>query len=1196
MNENARQSARKFVEYWTFQRGSEKGEDQQFWNSLLGEVLGMADVKTRIKYQVPVPMAGGARSCATDTTTKFLDAWIPETRVLIEHKSRGVKLDAPQSGHDGKTPFEQALEYNIARPFSEKARWIVTCNFDEIWVYDLDKPLAEPQKIRLADLPKEVSRLGFLVDSTVKTVREKEKDISIKAGRIVGEIYKALLKRYQPHAEGKSHAEAPRGRERREDLTTGASPQTPRNLCGLGLSAPLRETSLAALNRLCVRLVFCFYAEDAEIFPKDCFWSFLKNTPAQFLRGRLADLFKILDTKPEDRPRFLDDDIAVFPYTNGGLFAGAAEDDIPPLTEEIRQLLIRSSDFDWRDISPTIFGALFESTLNPVTRRAGGMVYTSVENIHKVIDPLFLDALTERVEEATGNSGLSGKSGITNRRELLALQAEMAALTFLDPACGSGNFLTETYICLRRLENRIIAALQRGQREFDLGLSVKVSIAQFFGLEINDFAVAVAKTALWIAEAQMLRETAEILHREPDYLPLHDYDGIVEGNALRMDWARIGLPSTDVQIVEVRAGVLFQDAKARLSELKEKKVEVVNSAGDCFRFTKQIFKALSDKARDQSVARSVHWAAVAAIDRLCAASTFLWDEKPRNGSVDIDRNAKHGVCFRVDGVPFVAKITSKVYPGDAAHVTYSVEAVLVEKNDARGMTDSIARGQSLDPSAVDRILNFSESVKGATAKRHFDYIMGNPPFVGLSFRTKEQAADMDAVYADWKDTNYGKLDYVCAWYKKAVNCILAAKNAKDTKVAFVSTNSICQGECVAAMWEPMFTRANVEIDFAWRTFRWDNETIASEKAHVHCVIVGFHAGGRTSSSAVSAREDTRPPKRIFTSDPKDADKPPTIVYADHINGYLLDADDVFMRNRGTPPDGFPKLAQGSKPWDGGNLILSVEQRDALLASHPDAESFIKRYLGAEDLIKNKLRYCLWLLDVSPAKYRGIPEIMRRLAAVAEIRRTTKTVAVRKQADTPYLFSQIRQPQTDYLVVPETSSGARHYIPVGFMPKDVIASNSVMTMANATPYLFGVLSSSAHTFWMRTVAGRLKSDYRYTPSVYNNFPWPDESHAKSAKSAKDAGGQTLRTLRTSREAISSTAQAILDARARYPDSSLADLYDPLTMPADLRAAHAANDRAVLAAYGLAPDTPEPEIVAHLFRLYAQMTEKEKESRQ
>ncbi len=946
MATDCKQKARKFREYWLLANDSEVGGYQKFWLELLGDVLGADEVTRRIEFQIPVPMPG---------TTKFLDAWIPETKVLIEHKKRGVKLDAPQSGHGGKTPFQQAIEYNQARGYSDKARWIVTCNFDEIWVYDMDKPLSEPQKIRLGDLPKEVARLGFLVDTTVKSVREKEKDISIKAGRIVGELYKALLKRY-------------------------AAPDSP-------------ET-LKALNRLCVRLVFLFYAEDADVFPKDAFWNFLKETPVKFLRGQMQKLFRVLDTPLDKRDPYLEPELAAFPYTNGGLFKGVDESDIPLIDDEIKELLVRSSDFDWRDISPTIFGALFESTLNPETRRAGGMVYTSVENIHKVIDPLFLDDLTRRVNELLSLRGdsesrsfgedskkspnlqnsktLSSESNsaslrlcVKDKKALFALQDEMASLTFLDPACGSGNFLTETFLSLRRLENRIIAALQKGQGELDLGLSAKVSLAQFHGIEINDFAVAVAKTALWISEAKMRHETAEILHREPDYLPLKDYDGIIEGNALRMDWP------------------------------------------------------------------------------------------------------------------------------------------------------------------------------------HADYIMGNPPFIGLSFRTKDQAADMDLVYADWKDTNYGKLDYVCAWYKKSA--------AFKAKCAFVSTNSIVQGECVAAMWEPLFNRAAVEIDFAYRPFRWDNE--AAEKAHVHCVIIGFHAGGLPSSATAKA---------IFDNG--------NVALVSNINGYLLDAPNIFIKNRGNPPEGFPKLTQGSKPWDGGNLILSPEERDALISSHPDCDSLIKRYLGADDHLKNKLRYCLWLLNVSPTRYRNIPEIMRRLVAVAEIRRKTKTVAVQKQADTPYLFSQIRQPDTDYLCVPEITSETRKYIPIGYYSKDVIASNRVMTMANATPYLFGMLNSIVHMAWMRVVCGRMEMRYCYTPSVYNNFPWPDICDSAALRGK-----------------ISSTAQAILDARAAHPDCSLADLYDPLTMPPDLRAAHAANDKAVLAAYGLAADTPEPEIVAHLFKLYADLTD-------
>ena len=642
-----KQSARKFVEYWTFQRGSEKGEDQQFWNSLLGEVLGLEDVKSHVQYQVPVPMKG---------TTKFLDAWIPETRVLIEHKSRGVNLDAPQAGHNGLTPYEQAVEYDAARSFNEKARWIVTCNFDEFRIYDRAKPLAPPLTLKLANLPKEAYRLNFLVNPKEKAI-DRELEISVQAGRIVGELYDAFLKQY-----GNSDAK-----------------------------------TLAALNRLCVRLVFCLYAEDAEIFPKDCFRRLVESSDARRLRSDLQRLFITLDTPLEKRDAYLEKEFQVFPYTNGGLFRGAAETDIPPLTEDIRKLLIGATQFDWREITPTIFGALFESTLNPVTRRAGGMVYTSVENIHKVIDPLFLAELTRRVNETA-----SLTPSPSTQKKLKELQTEIASLSFLDPASGSGNFLTETFICLRRLENKIISALQQGQREFDLGTTVKVSISQFHGIEINDFAVSVAKTALWIAEAQMLKETAEILHREPDYLPLKDYDGIIEGNALRMDWG------------------------------KEVRVQSSSSRKD-------------------------------------------------------DKNST---------LPLQLKTPTKPY----------------------------------------------------------NYIMGNPPFVGYSNQSAEQKADMLSIFVDEKGKPYktaGKLDYVCAWYRKAADYVLTAKDAKNTKVAFVSTNSICQGESVAAFWKPLF-EMGLEIDFAWRTFRWDNE--AQAKAHVHCVIVGFSFNAESQSRKYVLRQ------------------------------------------------------------------------------------------------------------------------------------------------------------------------------------------------------------------------------------------------------------------------------------------------------------------------------------------------------
>ena len=987
-------AAKKFREYWIFRPGSEKGEDQQFWNSLLRDVLGLEDIESAIKYQLPVKLKA---------TTKFLDAWIPSTRVLIEHKTRGVKLDAPQAGHGGMTAYEQAKEYDDARGFDEKARWIVLCNFDEFLVYDCTKPLAAPERITLADLPKEVHRLSFLVNKKVSKVDSKELEISVQAGRIVAKLYDALLKQYE-----------------------SGSPET-----------------LAALNRLCVRLVFCLYAEDAGIFPKNALRNLIKSTPVEFMRRQLLRLFQTLDTPPEKRDRYLEAELAVFPYTNGGLFAGASESEIPPLTDEIVKLLDGSSGFDWSGISPTIFGALFESTLNPQTRRAGGMVYTSVENIHKVINPLFMDGLTARVDELLGNvanvqvlpaantnsqletgignwqhshngniqqgenSALQLQLKTTTKKKLLALQDEMASLTFLDPACGSGNFLTETYLSMRRLENRIIAALQGGQSEFDLGegIGAKVSIHQFKGIEINDFAVSVAKTAMWIAEAKMHAETCDILHSEPDFLPLKEYDGIVQGNALRLDW-----PQTN-------------------------------------------------------------------------------------------------------------------------------------------------------------------------------YIMGNPPFVGASMMTAEQKAEAVAIFGKGKRVN--SIDYVGAWYHKAAKLI----EGTETSVAFVSSNSITQGEQVAPLWQPLIEKYGIEIDFAYRTFRWDNE--AQAKAHVHCVIVGFSF----NAEAQRRRDTQRNHKRIF-----DGDK---VIEAANINPYLMDGPSVFIESCAKPLCNAVGMTKGNYPTDDGNFILTEKEREAIVRDTPELSTYIRRYVGARDFINNDaVRYCLWLKDASPAVFRKNHEVMCRIEAVRNFRLKSTAAPTRKMAEQPWRFFSTPHSESNYLLLPEVSSERRDYIPIGFMPPAVIAANTCLILPSATLYHFGVLTSSVHMAWMRTVCGRLKSDYRYSGAiVYNNFPWPEIDNVANVKVLPTANAnsqletgniptmatleKTSRTSRTSREIITSAAQAILDARALYPDSSLADLYDPLTMPIELRKAHAANDRAVLAAYGLAPDTPEPEIVAHLFSLYSRM---------
>ena len=911
-------AAKQFAAYWAT-RGDEKQDTQSFWLSLLRTVYGVENPAQFIQFEVPVKL----------DHVSYIDGFISETKVLIEQKSASVDLNRGYKQSDGTflRPYEQARRYAGFLPHDQNPRWIVVCNFQEFQIYDMNRPNDEPETLRLANLEKEYHRLQFLVD-TGSTVVKKEMEVSLQAGEIVGTLYDALLKQYK-------------------------DPESP-------------ET-LKSLNALCVRLVFCLYAEDAGVFGSHgMFQQYLQNH-IHDARRALIDLFHVLDTQPENRDPYIDEDLAAFPYVNGGLFA---DEDvvIPRLDENIVDLILHraSEDFDWSVISPTIFGAVFESTLNPETRRKGGMHYTSIENIHKVIGPLFLDDLRAELDDIKAIP-----VDKTRDKQLRQFQAKLAGLTFLDPACGSGNFLTETYLSLRRLENEVIDALLYGQ--VILGQvtdPIRVSIGQFYGIEINDFAVTVAKTALWIAESQMMQETEKLVRHTLDFLPLRSYANIVEGNALRMDWERV--------------------------------------------------------------------------------------------------------------VP----------------------------------------------------------------KRELDYIMGNPPFVGHQWRTKEQAVDLESVCKDIPKC--GKLDYVCGWYVKAADYM----QGTQIHAAFVSTNSISQGESVGILWKPLFTEKHLTIEFAYRTFVWTSE--AKDKAAVHCVIVGFTCG--------TARNTCY----LYESDRRRT--------VEHINGYLVDAPNVFIQSRGKPlTAGLPIMSKGSQPTDGGNLIFSVEERDDLIKKYPQTEELLRRYISADDYINNKIRYCLWLVNISPSKYRNIHPIMERLERVVKCRRQSPTSSVQRNAETPMLFTQIRQPQSQYLAMPEVSSQNRKYIPIGFLTPDIIASNKLYLVPNADLYMFGIMTSNVHMAWMRVIAGRLKSDYSYSPAVYNNFPWPTPTDEQKAK-------------------IEQTAQAILDARERYPDASLADLYDPATMPPELVKAHQQNDKAVMRAYGFdIKTTTESSCVAELMRRYQGLME-------
>ena len=915
-------AAKSFAAYWKG-KGYEKGESQAFWLSLLRDVYGVEHPEQFIIFEEQVHL----------DHTSFIDGTIPSTKVLIEQKGLGKDLKKPIKQSDGTllTPFQQAKRYITELPLSQHPRWVVTCNFEKFFVYDMERPGGEPEEILLENLEKEYYRLQFLVDEGSEHLK-REMEVSIAAGEIVGLLYDAFHKQY---------------------------------------ADPDSEQALKSLNVLCVRLVFCLYAEDAGIFGHHgMFHDYLTEFDARKMRRALTDLFKILDTPPEKRDPYLKDDfpeLAAFPYVNGGLFENE-NIEIPPFTDEIRELLLSkaSDDFNWSEISPTIFGAVFESTLNPETRRSGGMHYTSIENIHKVIDPLFLDDLkkefTEICEIAVER---------TKERKLKDFQKKLASLCFLDPACGSGNFLTETYLSLRRLENEVLRVLSHGQIAFgDANWNpIQVSLGQFYGIEINDFAVTVAKTALWIAESQMMKETEEIVLMHLEFLPLKSYTNIIEANALRINWG--------------------------------------------------------------------------------------------------------------DVVP----------------------------------------------------------------KQKLNYIMGNPPFVGarLMEQGSIQKKEVQDIFGNIKDVQ--DLDYVTCWYK------LAAQYIQNTNIqaCFVSTNSICQGSQVPILWNVLFNDYHIHINFAYQTFKWDSES--SSQAAVHCVIVGFAGFNRNEKWLVADGSNGK--------------------IVSNISPYLVEGEDIFVVAEKESLCGMSKMSFGNQPRDGGFFVIKEDEYHDIMEKEPELQKWLHPYIGADEFIKGKKRWCLWLKHSSPKDIMNSKILSEKVEAVRQFRLSSKAKTTNGYAKVPQLFAQITQPDNvDFLIIPRVSSERRRYVPIGFVTADIISSDAVQIVPDATLYHFGVLTSNVHMAWMRAVCGRLKSDYRYSKEiVYNTFPWPDTTDDQKAK-------------------IEQTAQTILDARAQYPDCSLADMYgEKMYLFPELLKAHQNNDRAVMQAYSFSvKDMTESQCVAELMKMY------------
>ena len=881
----------------------------------------------------------------------YIDYFLPR-KLIVEMKSKGKDL--------GKA-FEQVKDYVFHLPADEMPELVLVCDFERFELYH--RTTAEHVSFKLKDIRKYVRHFANIAGYETQRIYDEQFEVNVEAAMKMAKIHDALKEfGYEGHE----------------------------------------------LEVYLVRLLFCMFAEDTGIFPKDAFLNYNENSKenGEDLSDRLAKLFEILDLSADKRSKrkLLAADLLQFAYVDGGLFSEVLHS--PEFNEKMRHTLIDCCKFDWSKISPAIFGSMFQGIMDPEERREIGAHYTSEENILKVINPLFMDDLWNEFEHVKATP-----------KKLEEFHEKIASLRILDPACGCGNFLITTYKELRRLELEIIKMKYPSrQRLLDVSLLIKVSIDQFYGIEILEFPCEVARTGMWLVEHLMNREVGEWFGMAYADLPLKRSAHIYCENALRRDWQEL---------------------------LKDDKV-------------------------------------------------------------------------------------------------YNAET---KSSDLR-----------------------------------FDYIIGNPPYVGARYMAPEQKGDLSGVFGNQK--NAGNLDYVTCWVKRAANYMAIHSN---TRTAFVMTNSVTQGETPANLWQPLFD-SGMHIDFAWRTFKWWNE--GRGKAAVHCVIVSFSQSDLIKNKYIYDEQTiVKLGKEI---------RQRIQLPCKQINAYLVDAPCVSVMSRNKPLCSIPEIGIGNKPIDDGNYLFLDSEKEEFVRIEPASEQYFKRWYGSDEFINNRPRWCLWLGDCEPGDLRKMPECMKRVQAVRAYRLASKSEGTRKLAEKPTHFHVENMPKSNYIVIPEVSSEKRKYIPMGYMSPDVLCSNLVKLIPNATLYHFGILTSSVHMAWMRAVCGRLEMRYRYSKDiVYNNFPWPDLSGEWGVESGKRKKTESSEDYKKRMEAkVSLCAEEILRARDNHPNSSLADLYDPLTMPADLLKAHKALDKAVMELYGYAPDMSELEIVADLMVRYHKLVDAEK----
>ena len=882
---------------------SERGQSQSFWTEFL-DIYGVDRKRVAAFEQLAKRTSTGNYG--------FIDLYWPGV-LIAEQKSAGKDLAEAE---------KQALDYLTDIKQSDFPGLVITSDFAHIRILDLEAKNPQPVEIKTADLGKEYERFLFIA-GYAKQMFEQEIEANVEASELMGQLYDAA------EAAGYKDHEA---------------------------------------NVLLTRLLFLMVGDDTAMWARGLFYSFVHDRTsddASDLGAQLAMLFQVLNTPEAERPKNLDQTLVDFPYVNGGLFSENLR--IAAFTADMRHALIKAMRFGWGGISPAVFGSLFQSVKSKELRRELGEHYTTETAIMRVIGPLFLDELKERLSSAKGSP-----------QKLRNLRKELATYNFLDPACGCGNFLIVAYREMRRIELGILKQLrdlkEDSQLSLDPTLGLQVSIAQFAGIEIEEWPAKVAETAMFLVDHQMNLELAEEFGLTPDRLPIKSMLNVRVANALHLDW------------------------------------------------------------RD-----------------VCA------------------------------------------------------------------ITDSTI-------------------------------IMGNPPFLGSSMLSSEQQDDVDQVWGDLRGA--GNLDYVTCWYKRAAEYV----GQSMTRIAFVSTNSLSQGQQPPVMW-PALRDAGFDLDFAHRTFDWVSE--AKGAAAVHVIILGLSRRPKPAQRALYFYDDLR--------------GQPRTEMVRQINPYLVDAAWVTVSNQRTPlQSSVQVMEKGSQPTDSG-LLSNITPAEAVKAREDDlvAAKYLRRVIGAEELINGIERWCLWLDGADPADVRKSAELRRRVEGVQDFRLNSKKAKTREDAQTPHLFQERRQPEFTYLAVPSVSSESRRYVPMALVPPDVIATNLLLTIDNADLFTFGILHGRPFQVWNATVSGRLESRFRISAEItYNNYPWPDMESA-------------------TRTAIEVAAQGVLAAREAHRGASLADLYGPLSMPADLTRAHQDLDKAVLVAYGLKPAATDAEVLGELFTRYEQL---------